>query len=90
MAASSPAPSASASTSATPSQVDSSRLTDSDKQLLASTTTHEKLLISQAVFEKGTEDWEGVRALIEGHAFIQARGTEWFELKVSGPRFARG
>ncbi|GAA5879560.1 hypothetical protein JCM3774_000286 [Rhodotorula dairenensis] len=61
---------------------ESALLTVEDKHLLLSTTTHEKLLLSQAVFEKGTEDWKGVAALISGHKLIKAdRGNEWFEPK---------
>ena len=82
-AASSPAPTPTA-TTATPAP-ESALLTVEDKQLLAATTTHEKLLVSQAVFEKGTADWKGVAGLIKGHKLINAelRGNAWFEPKVS-------
>ncbi|GAA5977061.1 hypothetical protein JCM10908_004841 [Rhodotorula pacifica] len=65
---------------------ESALLTAEDKLLLSSTTTHEKLLVSQAVFEKGTKDWKGVAGLIRGHKLIgRERGKEWFE----GKRLAR-
>ncbi|TKA52611.1 hypothetical protein B0A53_04621 [Rhodotorula sp. CCFEE 5036] len=81
-AASSPAPTPTATATATPAP-ESALLTVEDKQLLAATTTHEKLLVSQAVFEKGTADWKGVAGLLKGHKLInaQVRGNAWFEPK---------
>lgn len=80
MPASERAPSSSA---AAPPTIDpSTLLTTQDKALLSATTTHEKLLVSQAVFEKGTEDFEAVAGLIRGHALIRDRGEGWFAPKV--------
>lgn len=69
----------------------SALLTAEDERLLSSATTHEKLLLSQAVFEKGTDDWQGVAALIKGHKLLKAeRGDEWFGPKVRKGRLRGG
>ncbi|GJN92692.1 hypothetical protein Rhopal_005727-T1 [Rhodotorula paludigena] len=53
-------------------------LPPAETALLASTTTHERVLVAQAVFERGTGDYAGVGKLLEGHALLRERGPEWF------------
>ncbi|GAA5927908.1 hypothetical protein JCM3775_002761 [Rhodotorula graminis] len=49
-----------------------------ESHLLDQTTTHERVLLAQAVFEKGSDDWEAVGRLLRGHALLRARTDEWF------------
>ncbi|BGP41684.1 hypothetical protein JCM10450v2_005747 [Rhodotorula kratochvilovae] len=56
--------------------------------LLAQTTTHERVLLAQAVFEKGTGDFEAVGRLLRGHALLRARGEEWFTAENLAQTFA--
>ena len=53
-----------------------------ESALLAQTTTHERVLLAQAVFEKGSDDWDAVGRLLRGHALLKARTAEWFTAQV--------
>lgn len=45
--------------------------TEQQNQLIQSLSTHEKLLVAQAVYEKGGDDWQGVAKLLKGHALLK-------------------
>ncbi|GAA5916867.1 hypothetical protein JCM6882_007438 [Rhodosporidiobolus microsporus] len=47
--------------------------------LLASTSTHERVLLAQAAFAKGNEDFAAVAEALRGHALLRAREGGWFE-----------
>ncbi|BGP17941.1 hypothetical protein JCM10213_003949 [Rhodosporidiobolus nylandii] len=54
--------------------------------LLASTSTVERVLLAQAVFQKGNQDFAAVSAVLRGHALLRGRepgemdvGLAWFE-----------
>ncbi|GAA5922801.1 hypothetical protein JCM1841_000712 [Sporobolomyces salmonicolor] len=74
-APSSPVPSVSRSASATPA---SSLLTPSEAQLLSTLSTTDKLLVAQAVYEKGNRDFAAVGTLLRGHVLLQGTEVGWF------------
>ncbi|GAA6031420.1 hypothetical protein JCM8097_005652 [Rhodosporidiobolus ruineniae] len=52
-----------------------------DTALLASTSSHERLLLAQAVFARGKDDYAGVAQMLRGHALLRRREEEgggWF------------
>jgi len=59
-----------------------------ESALLYQTTTHERVLLAQAVFEKGSDDWEAVGRLLRGHALLKARTAEWFTAQVRPRRLS--
>ncbi|KAJ8292862.1 putative cytokinin riboside 5'-monophosphate phosphoribohydrolase [Rhodotorula toruloides] len=59
----------------------SSLLTPEDSAVLASTSTIQRVLIAQSVFEKGTNDFAAVAAVLQGHALLSDCSHEWFEPK---------
>ncbi|GAA5953391.1 hypothetical protein JCM21900_001835 [Sporobolomyces salmonicolor] len=74
-APSSPVPSVSRSASATPA---SSLLTPSEVQLLSTLSTTDKLLVAQAIYEKGNRDFAAVGTLLRGHVLLQGKEVGWF------------
>ncbi|GAA6054649.1 hypothetical protein JCM3770_002922 [Rhodotorula araucariae] len=64
------------------------QLAPTSAALLAQTTTHERVLLAQAVFEKGTGDFEAVGRLLRGHALLSARGEAWFTAENLAQTFA--
>ncbi|GAA6019309.1 hypothetical protein JCM10207_001257 [Rhodosporidiobolus poonsookiae] len=59
-------------------------LSPADRSLLAATSTHERVLLAQAVFQQGTASeatWAKVGGVLKGHALLKSRDDqpEWFE-----------
>lgn len=59
-----------------------SLLTPEDSAVLASTSTIQRVLIAQSVFEKGTDDFAAVSNVLHGHALLRECASEWFEPQV--------
>ena len=51
--------------------------------LLSSLSVTEKLLVAQATYELGSQDFKGVAKLLQGHALLKERGRSFFSADVS-------
>ncbi|GEM10098.1 hypothetical protein Rt10032_c10g4115 [Rhodotorula toruloides] len=63
-----------ANTTATPVLV-----TPEDSAVLTSTSTIQRVLIAQSVFEEGTNDFGAVAKVLHGHALLRDCQPDWFE-----------
>lgn len=79
MAAAAPPPPA----EPTPEPTAAFSLLPAELALLSSLSVTEKLLVAQATYELGSQDFKGVAKLLQGHALLKERGKSFFSADVS-------
>ncbi|GAA5934531.1 uncharacterized protein JCM15063_004605 [Sporobolomyces koalae] len=58
---------------------DVSLLTPTELAQFRNLTTHQKVLVAQASYAKGTQDWHSVSGLLQGHVLLRDVSPEWYE-----------
>ncbi|GAA5914834.1 uncharacterized protein JCM6883_005632 [Sporobolomyces salmoneus] len=58
---------------------DVSRLSPPEIDLFRSLTTHQKVLIAQGAYAKGSTDFEGVSSLLRGHVLLKDVAEDWYD-----------